>query len=160
MNLILIPTLNRSLILSWQRCVCKCVSAWVPVWNPAGCSSDEMAHKWLPLRSHATQSVQSDLRVSARGGVRGADGIGATVAEPLRLIAALDKEKYLIGNQSCGLRGFQHVWWTMDWSTCLSGHQSLRGLMGFWQQMCLCWRFQMTCKGGKTLKWTWDKQTH
>lgn len=40
--------------------------------------------------------------------MRGTDGIGATVAEPLPLIAALDKEKYLIGNQSCGLRRFEN----------------------------------------------------
>lgn len=62
--------------------------------------------------------------------MRGTDGIGATVAEPLPLIAALDKEKYQIGNQSCGLRGI--FWWTMDRSDLfLSARLSLRGLMGF-----------------------------
>lgn len=39
--------------------------------------------------------------------MRGTDGIGITVAEPLPLIAGLDKEKYQIGNQSCSLRGFE-----------------------------------------------------
>lgn len=57
--------------------------------------------------------------------MRGTDGIGATVAEPLPPIAALDKEKYQIGNRTCGLGGFEMFWWTMD---CLSVHLSLRGL--------------------------------
>lgn len=110
-------------LLGWnpallQRCVSVCVCphafdgrARSSLWKPAGCSSDEKAHKRLPRRSHATQTVQSDLRVSESGDMEetdegntfagvgerewwelmGADGNGATVAE-LRLIAALDKE--------------------------------------------------------------------
>lgn len=61
--------------------------------------------------------------------MRGTDGIGATVAEPL--IAAVDKEKHQIGNQSCVPRGFEIFWWTVDWDACLSVHLSVRRLGGF-----------------------------
>lgn len=100
------------------------------------------------ITCHSKCAVRPES-VRRGGGVRGTDGIGATVAEPLPLIAALDKEKYLIGNQSCGLRRFEHFLYTVDRSTWSSVHLSLRGLMWFWQQMRLYWRFKMTCQGIK-----------
>lgn len=58
--------------------VCVCPHAFdgrarSSLWKPAGCSSDEKAHKRLPRRSHATQTVQSDLRVSESGDVEETD---------------------------------------------------------------------------------------
>lgn len=82
------------------------------------------------------------------GGVMGADGIGATVAEPLPLIAALDKETYQIGNQSFGLRGFEIFLWTMDRPTlfiCSPIFERADGILTALRRMIRRrWRFRIT----------------
>lgn len=130
--------------------VCVLVWVWMGGWCPR-LKPCRLLFRWNGTQVTASElTCQSNLRAGREGrngwgewvwrcegggggGVRGTDGIGATVAEPLPLIAAPDKEKYQIGNQSRGLRGFEIFWWTMDWSTCLSVRLSLRGQMGFWQ---------------------------
>ena len=121
----LLETLQAALQMKWHTS--DCVWAHMPV--KLGSQTWEQGEREEMDEGNKSGGVK-EAEEEAWGGT---DGIGATVAEPLPLIAAPDKEKYQIGNQSCGLRGFEIFWWTMDWSTCLSVRLSLRGQMGFWQ---------------------------